>query len=299
MSAHETPAASQWQSVNVEPLPATFGATVEGLRLAQLSEEDFQALYATWLEFALLIFPQAHLTQAEQVVFAKRFGALEFDILPISNVRSNGEVRAEDPADGVINILKGNMGWHCDSTYLPVQAKGAVFSAHVVPVEGGATGWADMRAAYDELSVDVQAELAELQAYHSLYYSQAKLGHDPDTDTQYSGYGFDKQPPPLRPLIKTHPETQRRSLLIGRHAFGIPGLSQTASTELLDDLVAGACRTPRTYHHQWRAGDLVVWDNRCLLHRATPWNMTEPRVMYHSRIAGDPIAEFAAPGERV
>ena len=94
-----------------------------------------------------------------------------------------------------------------------------------------------------------------------------------------------------------HPETARRSLLIGRHAYGIPGLSEAASAELLEELVNDACQAPRVYHHQWRVGDLVVWDNRRLLHRGMPWDMREPRVMYHSRIAGDPVAEFAAPGD--
>lgn len=290
-------AQSQWASARIEPLSATFGARVFNLDLSALNATDFAQLYATWLEYALLVFPHAQLTQAEQIEFARRFGALEFDIAAISNVRSNGEVRKDDPADGVMNILKGNMGWHCDSTYMPVQAKGAVFSAHVVPQRGGATGWADMRAAFDALEAVQQAELGQLSAYHSLYYSQAQLGHDPDADSQYSGYGFDNQPPPLRPLVKTHPETGRRSLLIGRHAYGIPGLSEAASATLLTELVEAACQAPRVYHHQWQAGDLVVWDNRCLLHQATPWDMSQPRVMYHSRIAGDPITEFAPPAD--
>ena len=286
---------SQWPNARIEPLAATFGACVYGLQLTTLSATDFARLYAYWLDYALLIFPEAAISTTQQVEFAKRFGALEFDLAAISNVRASGEVRKDDAADGVMNILKGNMGWHCDSTYLPVQAKGAVFSAHQVPTEGGATGWADMRAAYDALAPAQQQRLTQLSAYHSLYYSQARLGHDPAADSQYSGYGFNDQPPPLRPLVKTHPETHRRSLLIGRHAYGIPGLSDAASSALLDQLVDQACQAPRVYHHQWRPGDLVVWDNRALLHRATPWDLREPRVMYHSRIAGDPVSEFAAP----
>ena len=137
----------------VEPLPAvSFGAVVTGLRISTIAERDFAELYRTWLEYALLIFPDQHLTRDEQIAFAKRFGALEFEFAPISNIRADGSVRADDNADGVIKVLKGNMGWHCDSTYMPVQAKGAVFSAEVVPSEGGETGWADMCAAYDALS---------------------------------------------------------------------------------------------------------------------------------------------------
>ena len=280
----------------VEPLDASFGAVVTGLKLARLDESTFTRLYETWLEYALLVFPDQHLTHTEQIEFAQRFGELEFDLAPLSNVRSNGTVRIDDDSDDVLKILKGNMGWHCDSTYMPVQAKGAVFTAHVVPSAGGETGWADMRAGYQALDTDVQARIADLSAYHSLYYSQAKVGHGPNEDGEYSGYGFHDQDPPLRPLVKIHPETGRASLTIGRHAYGIPEMDPDESERLLQELVDFACQAPRIYHHRWAAGDAVVWDNRCLLHRGRPWDMREPRVMYHARIAGDPVTEFAAHG---
>ena len=279
---------------DVEPLDASFGAIVTGLELAHVDKATFAQLYDTWLEYALLVFPDQHLSNEDQVAFAERFGDLEFDLAPLSNVRSDGTVRAEDKDDDVINILKGNMGWHHDSTYMPVQAKGAVFTAHVVPPVGGETGWADMRAAYDALDAATRNRIADLSAYHSLYYSQAKMGHKPKENSDYSGYGFHGQEPPLRPLVKVHPETGRRSLTIGRHAYGIPGLADDESTELLAELVEYACQAPRIYHHAWSAGDAVVWDNRCLMHQACPWDMSQPRIMYHARIAGDHATEFAA-----
>ena len=122
---------------DVEPLDASFGAVVTGLELARLDDATFARLYDVWLEYALLVFPGQHLSNDEQIVFAQRFGELEFDLAPISNVRADGSVRAEDSADDVINILTGNRGWHCDRTSLPVQANGAVFTAHVVPPAGG------------------------------------------------------------------------------------------------------------------------------------------------------------------
>ena len=218
------------------------------------------------------------------------------DLTPISNVKKDGSVRVEDDSDGVIQILKGNMGWHCDSTYMAVQAKGAVFTAHVVPEEGGETGWADLRAGYDALSEEQKQRISGLAAYHSLYHSQNKAGFKPTEGGDYSGYGFHDQAPSLRPLVKVHPETQRPSLLIGRHAFGIPGLSEQASADLLEELLAITCQPERVYHHHWQAGDAVLWDNRCLLHRACPWDMRQPRVMYHARIAGDPASESALTG---
>lgn len=282
----------QW---SVVPLAATFGASVCDLDLRQLSDKEFEALYALWLEHALLIFPGQFLSNDEQVNFARRFGDLEFDLAAISNVRRNGSVRVEDDSDDVVQILKGNMDWHCDSTYMPVQAKGAVFTAHVVPESGGETGWADLRAGYDALDDALRETVAALSAQHSLYHSQRRAGFQKEDDADYQGYGFDGQPPPVRPLVKTHPETGRRALLIGRHAFGIEGLSEQQSETLLKELVDIVCQPPRVYYHTWQVGDAVVWDNRCLLHRATPWDMTEPRVMFHSRIAGDATSEFASP----
>jgi alpha-ketoglutarate-dependent taurine dioxygenase len=283
------------QHFDIAPLDASFGAVVTGLALPTLDDAVFRALHAAWLDYALLIFPGQHLTREQQIDFARRFGPLEFDLAPISNVKSDGSLRNEADNDDVIKVLKGNMGWHADSTYMPVQAKGAVFSALVTPPAGGQTGWADMRAAFDALDDATRAEVERLSAHHSLYYSQSKLGHDPAAKaaSEYSGYGFHDGPVPLRPLVKTHPETGRKSLLIGRHAHAIPDMADAESERFLDELVGFACQPPRTYHHSWTPGDAVIWDNRCLLHRAMPWDMTEPRIMWHSRIAGDPVAEAA------
>jgi len=281
------------RTLDLEPLDATFGAVVRGVKLASIDEPTWQALHAAWLQYALLIFPEQHLQRDQQIAFAKRFGPLEFEMAAISNVRANGTLRREADNDDVVKVLKGNMGWHADSTYMPVQAKGAVFSAEVVPSAGGQTGFADMRAAYDALDDATREKVDRLQAYHSLHYSQSKLGHQHQQGSAYSGYGFHEGPVPLRPLVKTHPDTGRKSLLIGRHAHAIPGMDSAESEQFLDSLIEFACQPPRVYHHDWAPGDTVIWDNRCLLHRATPWDMTEPRVMWHSRLAGHPVSEAA------
>jgi alpha-ketoglutarate-dependent taurine dioxygenase len=277
---------------DIKPLDATFGAVVTGIKLAALDDATWSELYAAWLKYALLIFPGQYLSRDEQVAFAERFGRLEFKLAALSNVNPDGTLIV-DPDNDILKVLKGNMGWHCDSTYMPVQAKGAVFTAEIVPKSGGATGWADMRAAYDALDDELRAKVESLAAHHSLYYSQAKLGHKPRAGSAYSGYGFHDGPVPLRPLVKVHPETGRKSLVIGRHAHNIPTMDPAEADRFLEELVNFACCPPRTHHHRWTAGDAVVWDNRCLLHQATPWNMSEPRVMWHSRIAGDPVSEAA------
>ncbi len=277
------------------PLDATFGAVVTNVKLAALDDATWHELHDAWLKYALLIFPGQHLSRDEQKAFARRFGRLEFEMAPISNMKADGTLIAETDDSDVIKVLKGNMGWHCDSTYMPVQAKGAVFCAEIVPRAGGRTGWADMRAAYDALDSGLRAKVESLAAHHSLRYSQSKLGHKPKPGSDYSGYGFHDGPVPLRPLVKVHPETGRKSLLIGRHAHNIPSMESGESERFLQELLDFACRPPRIYHHEWTAGDAVVWDNRCLLHQATPWDMTEPRVMWHSRIAGDSVSEAALP----
>ena len=264
---------------DLKPLDATFGAVVTGVTLAALSEETWRDLHGAWLKYALLIFPGQHLSREEQIAFARRFGRLEFELSPLSNVKEDGTLIPEADNSDIIKVLKGNMGWHCDSTYMPVQAKGAVFTARLVPKSGGQTGWADMRAAFDALNDELRAKVEKLSAHHSLYYSQAKLGHQPKKGSDYSGYGFHDGPVPLRPLVKVHPETGRKSLLIGRHAYDIPGMTSAESERFLRELVDFACRPPRIYHHDWVPGDAVIWDNRCLLHRATAWDMSEPRIM--------------------
>ena len=279
---------------HIEPVEATFGAVVTGVDLRSIDEAAFEALHRTWLEYALLIFPGQFLTRAEQDAFALRFGPLEFTAVPFSNVDADGKI-LNDPDHDVVKSLRGNEGWHHDSTYMPLQAKGSVFTAEVVPSRGGATGWADMRAAYEVLDPETQQRLAEMRAYHSLYYSQSRSGYMP-TKTEgggYDMYGFHDLEPSLRPLVKVHPETGRPNLLIGRHAYGIVGMSESESEAFLDELNAEACQPPRIHHHQWSAGDAALWDNRRLMHRGTPFDMTEPRVMWHTRIAGDPATELA------
>lgn len=279
------------RTFDIEPVDATFGAVVRGVKLTELDDATWNEVRAAWIEYALLIFPDQFLGREDQIAFAKRFGDMEFDMAELSNVKRNGKLRRDEDNDDVMKVLKGNMGWHADSTYMPLQAKGAVFSAEVVPTIGGHTGWADMRAAYDALDDATREKVENLAAYHSLHYSQAKAGLSPSSDKEYSGYGFHDGPVPLRPLVKTHPETGRKSLLIGRHAHNIPGMDPDESGQLLQDLTDFSCQAPRIYYHDWKAGDAVVWDNRCLLHRATPWDMTQPRVMWHSRIKGDPVSE--------
>lgn len=281
-------------SLLVEPLDVGFGAVVRGVTLAGADDRAIAEIRDAWHEYGLLVFPEQHLSRDDQDAFARRFGELEFAATPLTNLARDGTLR--DPDHDLSKSLRGNERWHHDSTYVPVQAKGAVFTAEIVPAEGGATGFADMRSAYDDLDDETRALVETLSAYHSRRYSMERAGHhvtDENAD-RYQLYGYDHDTePPLRPLVKHHPVTGRPNLLIGQHAFGIPGLEPDESERLLDRLTDHACADDRTYHHRWAVGDALLWDNRRLMHRATPHPADQPRRMWHTRIAGDPATETA------
>jgi alpha-ketoglutarate-dependent taurine dioxygenase len=281
-------------TLTITPTGATLGAIVTGVDLANLDDAAWADIERAFLAHAVLIFPGQHLSDAAQIGFGRRFGAIEQlvadrEIVPISNQRADGTLMKDEEFG--MQLMRGNEGWHTDSSYMPLAAKASVLSAQVVPSAGGQTEWADMRAAYDALDEVTKARIAKLSAYHSLYYSQGRIGHKAAVG---SSYGFHTDDPPLRPLVKVHPATGRKSLFIGRHAYGIPGLAPEESEKLLDGLVTFACRAPRTYSHAWQPGDVVVWDNRCVLHRARLFDHREARVMKHTRVAGDPASELAA-----
>ena len=271
--------------MRVEPLKKSFGAKVYDLKIPELGTEQLDEIYSLWLKYALLIFPEQNLNNDQQIKFAKNFGALEFDLSPISNVRGDGSIRDAND-DDIVKSLRGNMEWHHDSTYMPIQAKGAVFTAHTVPSKGGETGWADMRAAYDNLGENMKSKIEDLSAFHSYEWSQKeRFGHKDPKVSEFNSYGFDIDSKPLRPLVKTHSETGRKCLTIGRHINKIPGMSDLEAQNLAKELEQHACSNDNwVYHHSWTEGDAVIWDNRCLMHQACMWDLNEARVMYLSLI---------------
>ncbi len=283
-------------ALNIEPTDATLGAVITGVKLAQLEATDWRIIDSAFLKFAILVFPKQHLAHEAQIAFAKRFGEIEQlvagkNIIPISNQRADGNLSKDHEHN--MQIMRGNEGWHTDSSYMPLAAKASVLSAKTVPAVDGQTEWADMRAAYQALDQPMKEKISDLSAYHSLTYSQAQIGHKAKKG---ASYGLHEEAAPLRPLVKIHPVTEHPALYIGRHAYGIPGLSSDESEKLLTELVEFACQPPRTYRHQWQPGDVVIWDNRCVLHRAQPFDHNEARVMFHTRVAGDPQSELAISG---
>ena len=217
-----------------------------------------------------------------------------------TNCAEDGSVLPPD--DPLVRHLAGNEGWHTDSSFQERSAKASILSAHRVPSAGGSTEWADMRAAYDALDAATRERVLEMSAFHSLYYSQSRIGIDPSV-TASANARLVGQPDvheavvveaPLRPLVKVHPVTGRPALFVGRHAYGIAGLepgrvdraARHADRRGLP-ATAGA-RTPvAARRHR-------VWDNRCVLHRARPYDPTQGRYMVHTRVNGESATEHAA-----
>jgi len=282
-------------NVIVTPIEAkTFGAVVTGVKLAELTDAEFAEIKAAFLEYGFLVFPGQFLSDEENIAFGKHFGELEFGALAMAN-----QDKQEDGNYGDVFSLEtqrmrtnvGNEAWHTDSTYWPISSKCAMLSAIIVPDEGGETELADMRAGYAALDEATRDRIKNLSAYHSTQFSQGNdVGDFPPTKegTIYHGEAY------LRPLVKTHPETGVKNLFVGRHAFGIPGLSRQESRELLQTLVDFVVSDPaRVYTHHWQPGDTLIWDNRALLHRARPYDYSKPRVLTGTRVAGDADSELA------
>ncbi len=284
--------------LKIIPATASLGATVSGIRLASLSDAEFVQVEAAFHKHAVLIFPGQHPDDDEQMAFASRFGELSIKAQPFSNEKEDGSLW--HPSDPLMQLFKGNEGWHTDSSFQSVAAKASILSARKVPSQGGETEWADMRAAFAALPASTQHRLAGLTAHHSLLHSQESAGQSEvgarealatlhtqrtaaDAQPGYQG----EETVPLRPLVKVHPVTGLPALYIGRHAYNVEGLSPSESDTLLRELCVFACRPPRVLRHRWTVGDVVMWDNRCVLHRARPWDMRESRVMFHTRVAGE------------
>ena len=277
--------------MEIEPGEGTLGAVVRGARLGALADDAWHGIEDAFHRFAVLVFPEVHLSEAEHIAFSQRFGTLErtlskrderAEVSLLSNVDAGGTVAKPDDKLGL--FLKGNRFWHTDSSFKKVGAKASLLRAVEVPASGGDTEWADMRAAWDALDAATQRRLEGLTAVHSYAWSQGQQIGGATILTQRE---WDALPPVEHPVVRTHPATGRKSLYVGRHASHVVGMDVEEGRALLRELTANACQPPRIFRHHWRAGDLVLWDNRCVLHRGHPWPFEERRVMKRTTVAGE------------
>jgi len=261
-----------------ELLSAAGGAVIAGLDLAQRPGEVVRTrIYRALLEHQFLVFPNQSLTREQQYEFTAQFGDVESHGGGRPGKRQDiAHVTANLDADGNPSdrFAKGaNYRWHTDKPYYAVPPAITTLYAVELPPVGGDTEFANCALAYDALPQSTKRRLAGLRVIF-----QWEHGRRP-------GYYANELPPVDHPLVRTHPETGHQALYLGNHATGIAGLPEAESTALLDELLAHATQPRFTYAHRWRAGDLVVWDNRCLLHRAVAnYEMTKYRRIMHRNV---------------
>ncbi len=268
----------------VEPLSPVLGAAVTGLDLRQpLGDQTKRTIYDAFVRYHVLCFRDQHLSPDEQVAFTGQFGTLERHMArnrgpvhPLVNIVSNLG------ADGKPTGKVGSTGWHSDKSFRPEPSLATILHAQIMPPDGGETCFANMIAAYDALPDAKKAEIGDVRIVHSWEQSRARLG------LQATPEEIADAPPLTHPLVRTMPETREKALFMGEHASHIEGRPVDEGRALLDELTAHAVEERFVYRHKWRAGDMLMWDNRCLLHRANS-NFDAarfPRVLHRTCLRG-------------
>jgi alpha-ketoglutarate-dependent 2,4-dichlorophenoxyacetate dioxygenase len=227
-----------------------------------------------------LIFPDQHLSQDQHLDFAKLFGPLETTIAlyrkdqplrvrkefaDVSNLSPDNKVWGKDSRQRMFQL--GNRLWHTDSSFKRLPARASLLYARTIPPIGGHTEFADERAAYDALDGDMKRRLDFLVAEHSIFNSRARLGFTEFSDEERQG-----MPPVPQVVVRTIPESGRKSLYLASHAGRIFGMGDQEGRALIEALVAHATQRQFVYTHRWRVHDLVIWDNRCTMHRGTDFD---------------------------
>jgi alpha-ketoglutarate-dependent taurine dioxygenase len=272
------------------PLMPRLGARISGLVLADgVTPEVFAEIYAAFLRHQVLVFDAQDLPPAAQVAFGRQFGTLQVHVMSmyhadghpelyrLSNLDASGRPSGKHPD-------KGTLAWHTDGSWQRITGQATIIYGEVVPAQGGETHFSDMYGAYERLSDDWKARIAGLRAVHNLDFSRTRRhGIDLMTDAQKR-----EAPPVDQPVVRVHPETGRRCLYLGDHAEYIVGMDYNEGRALIEQLNALAIRPDLCYQHRWTAGELIAWDNRCLLHRATAYDEArQSRVVRRCTVLGE------------
>jgi alpha-ketoglutarate-dependent taurine dioxygenase len=252
------------------PLGGGFGAVCAGFDLAQpLAPEGRTAILAAFLKHQLLVFRAQELSADAMRDFAAAFGEVEGNIFrkPDGSTLEDVHIISNLGASGLPDedsYIKSNYNWHTDKSYLPVPALMTMLQAIELPPHGGDTEFADMTRAYAALPAELRSRIDGLRAIHSFEYMRSSTNDRPLTAAERAA-----TPPVAHPLVRTHPETGQKSLYLGMYCSHIEGMDEGEGRALVQRLQAHATSAPFMYVHRWQTGDLVLWDNRCLLHRAT------------------------------
>jgi alpha-ketoglutarate-dependent 2,4-dichlorophenoxyacetate dioxygenase len=280
-------------AITFTKLTDTFAAAVHGVDIAAgVSAEDFATIARLFNDYSVLVFHQQDITDAQQIAFSRRFGPLEGTVL--TNAGAGTEVALISNVDPDTNAIipttdrrmifnSGNEMWHSDSSFKRIPAMASLLSGREVPPMGGNTEFASMRAAYADLPEEKKQQLEDLVAIHDFAYSRGLI------DPTLIGEAQQRETPPVpQAVVRTNPVNGCKNFFAGAHASYIRGLPVEEGRALLQELTAFATQPQYVYSHQWQAKDLVMWDNRCCLHRGCVWDKaTYRRVMHRTTVAGD------------
>ena len=280
-------------SFTCNPLHPLFVAEIEGIDLRTAADGSLATeVEAAMDEFAVLVFRDQILDESEQMAFTRTLGPIDMGLLKvlqtksrfkeagmidISNVDLARRVRKRD--DPKLVAMLANQLWHSDSSFKEPSAKYSLLLACVVTENEGETEFADMRAAYDALSDANVAEIETLIAEHSAFHSRTQLD-----DSQYTEAELALYPPVRWPIVREHPGSKRKALYIGVHAERILDRPVPEGRLLLAELLEHATQREFVYRHKWRPGDLVIWDNRAVLHRGRRYDLSQRRELRRSTV---------------
>jgi len=288
-------------TIRFRPLSPVFGAEVAGIDCRRaLTEPEIRAIRDGMDEYAVLVFPGQDITDQEQRRFSDQFGPLELSggFSGRIHLRTPHEARSLGPGIGDFSNIDpagrplskdsraygfklADRLWHSDSSFKAVPASWSILSGRAIPSWGGSTEFADMRAAHDALDPRWMADIEDLICLHSQMYSREKIGFTELTEAERIAFA-----PVRQRLVRTHPNTGRRSLFLSSHAGAIEGMSIAEARMLLHDLTEFATQPRFVYSHAWRLHDLVIWDNQATMHRGTRFDPSEPRDIRQTRLAG-------------
>jgi len=276
--------------LRIQPLTPALGAALPEVDLsAGIDQAAFDAVYHALLRYQVLLFGPLDLPPGRQVEFARRFGEVQVHVMNqyhadahpelyrLSNLDERGEPNGKHPD-------KGTLAWHTDGSWQRRTGQVTIIYGEVVPEQGGETHFCDMYGAYERLSPVWKERIAGLRAVHNLDFSRTRRhGEQPMTAEQRAAV-----PPVDQPIVRTHPDTGRKCLYLGDHAEYIQGMDYDAGRALIDELNTLAVHPDLTYEHRWVPGQLIVWDNRCVMHRATEYNpATQRRVVRRCTVIGE------------
>ncbi len=279
--------------LTIEPLHSEFGARIAGIDLREpLPAAAVEEIRAAIDDYSFLCFPDQALNDDLQLAFTRCLGEPEPNHVKlgqegvieyfgtIGNVQPDGSTLGN--ADKKVVFQTGNNMWHSDSSFREVPTYVSIMCAYEVPEEGGRTEYISTRAAYSRLPEDMKSRIDPLIAIHDYTFSRSKVSPDAVTPSHSASL-----PPVKQKLVRTNPRNGARNYFVGSHAKAIDGWSDAESRELLDDLLERAVGEEHVYSHAWRPGDLVIWDNRCLLHRGSGYDADKyRRYMRQTRVSG-------------